>query len=309
MPKKALHHNIIIPFLIFNNNNSSFCGFPQCNLGYFFIHLHSSAQGTFKRILMQYNTDINIIGSIPDYHLIYRSLPLLINNPAELENILVTNNEFDFRTEKSRKRFLSLLNSAFVSKSEAIDELASSLMLSFKNDENAQALLLFWLFSINNKLFFELNRDIFLKYYLQGRAELPKEAVVAYIKDLISTNEDLKGKWSEITIETIASKYLTVLKKLKLVEGTKKKKFTLVRVSDELLAVFVHIISLLDNKKANFLEDDFLSLTFISKENILARLKQIGKKEWIKLNFNGVSLQVEPVFNNNNIIDGIFRRA
>ncbi|TDD78562.1 DUF1819 family protein [Flavobacterium caseinilyticum] len=309
MPKKALHHNIIIPFLIFNNNNSSFCGFPQCNLGYFFIHLHSSAQGTFKRILMQYNTDINIIGSIPDYHLIYRSLPLLINNPAELENILVTNNEFDFRTEKSRKRFLSLLNSAFVSKSEAIDELASSLMLSFKNDENAQALLLFWLFSINNKLFFELNRDIFLKYYLQGRAELPKEAVVAYIKDLISTNEDLKGKWSEITIETIASKYLTVLKKLKLVEGTKKKKFTLVRVSDELLAVFVHIISLLDNKKANFLEDDFLSFTFISKENILARLKQIGKKEWIKLNFNGVSLQVEPVFNNNNIIDGIFRRA
>jgi hypothetical protein len=258
---------------------------------------------------MQYNTDINIIGSIPDYHLIYKALPLLINNPKELENILVTNNEFDFRTEKSRKRFLSLLNSAFVSKSEAIDELASSLMLSFKNDENAQALLLFWLFSINNKLFFELNRDIFLKYYLQGRAELPKEAVVAYIKDLINTNQDLKGKWSEITIETIASKYLTVLKKLKLLEGTKKKKFTLVRVSDELLAVFVHIISLLDNKKANFLEDDFLSFTFISKENILARLKQIGKKEWIKLNFNGVSLQVEPVFNNNNIIDGIFRRA
>jgi hypothetical protein len=39
-------------------------------------------------------------------------------------------------------------------------------------------------------------------------------------------NQDLKG-WSEITIETIVSKYLTVLK-LKLLEGTKKKKFTLV---------------------------------------------------------------------------------
>ena len=258
---------------------------------------------------MHYNTDINIIGSIPDYHLIYKALPLLLSDPKELENILVINNEFDFRTEKSRKRFLSALNSAFVSKNKTTDELASDLMLHFKNDENAQAVLLFWLFNMNNKLFFELNRDLFLKYYFQGRAELPKEAVIAYIKDLISRVDDLKGKWSEITIDTIASKYLTILKKLKLLEGNQKKKFTLIRVSDELLAVFIHLIDLLENRKGNFLEDDFLGFTFISKDNILDRLKRIGKKDWVKLNFNGVALQVEPVFNNNNIIDGIFRRA
>ena len=256
-----------------------------------------------------YNTDINIIGSIPDYHLIYMALPLLLNDPKELETILVTNNEFDFRTEKSRKRFLSALNSAFVSKNKIIDELASSLMIHFKNDLNAQTVLLFWLFSMNNKLFFELNRDLFLKYYFQGRSELPKEAVIAYIKDLISRFDDLKGKWSEITIDTIASKYLTILKKLNLVEGNQKKKFSLIRVSDELLAVFIHLIDLLENRKGNFLEDDFLGFTFVSKENILERLKRIGKKDWIKLNYNGVTLQVEPVFNNNNIIDGIFRRA
>ena len=50
---------------------------------------------------MYYNTDINIIGSIPDYHLIYKTLPLLLNHPKELENILVTNNEFNFRTKQS----------------------------------------------------------------------------------------------------------------------------------------------------------------------------------------------------------------
>lgn len=258
---------------------------------------------------MLYNTDINIIGSIPDYHLIYKALPLLLNDPKELENILVTNNEFDFRTEKSRKRFLSALNSAFVSKNKTIDELASNLMLHFNDDENAQAVLLFWLFSMNNKLFFELNRDLFLNYYFQGRAELPKEAVIAYIKDLISRVDELKGKWSEITVETIASKYLTILKKLKLLEGNQKKKYTLIRVSDELLAVFIHLFSLIENRKGNFLEDDFLSFTFISKENILDRLKRIGKKDWVKVNFNGLALEVEPVFNNNNIIDGIYRRA
>lgn len=259
--------------------------------------------------MTHYNTDINIIGSIPDYHLIYMALPLLLNNPKELENILVNNNEFDFRTEKSRKRFLSVLNSAFVNKNTQINELTAILMPHLKNDETTQATILFWLFSINNKLFFELNRDVFLKYYFQGRAELPKDAVIAYIKDLISRVDELKGKWSEITIDTIASKYLTILKKLKLVEGNQKKKFILNRISDEQLVVFIHLINLLENTKANFLEDDFLSFTFISKDNILDRLKRIGKKNWIKLNFNGVTLQVEPVFNNNSIIDGIFRRT
>ena len=37
---------------------------------------------------MHYNTVINIIGSIPDYHLIYEALPLLLNDPKELKNIL-----------------------------------------------------------------------------------------------------------------------------------------------------------------------------------------------------------------------------
>ena len=55
----------------------------------------------FLKKVNSYNTDINIIGSIPNYHLIYKALPLLLNDPKELENILVTNNEFDFRTEKS----------------------------------------------------------------------------------------------------------------------------------------------------------------------------------------------------------------
>ena len=258
---------------------------------------------------MNYNTDINIIGSIPNYHLIYTALPLLLNNPKHLKNILVTNNEFDFRTEKSRKRFLSALNSAFVNKNDRINELTAVLIANLKSDETTQATILFWLFSINNKLFFELNRDIFLKYYFQGRAELPKDAVIAYIKDLISKSNELKGKWSEITIDTIASKYLTILKKLKLVEGNQKKKFILNRNSDEQLLVFIHLINLLEDPKANFLDEELLIFTFISKENILDRVKRLGKKDWIKLNFNGVILQVETIFNNNNIIDGIFRRA
>lgn len=120
-----------------------------------------------------YNTDINILGGIPNYNLIYTALPLLADGKDSLHKSLVKNNDFDFRTEKSRKRFFSLLMSAFLSNNVEVNELSSKLIQHLENDEKSQALVLFWLFSLNNKLFYELNRDLFLKYFYQGRAELP----------------------------------------------------------------------------------------------------------------------------------------
>jgi hypothetical protein len=255
---------------------------------------------------MNYNSDINPLGSIPDYHLIYRALPLLYGRNNELEKLLVTDNEFNFRTERSRKRFLFVLNSAFITKNESINKLAGVLIDFLENDEQAKALIVFWLFSINNRLFYELNRDIFLKYYYQGRAELPKNDVMAYLKNLIAENSELKGKWSEETIDTMASKYLTVLKKLGLLEGRHKKTFRMITITNEMLAVFVHFFARMEGRKTNMLEDEFLPFSFVSAGNMVDRLKTIGKKDWIKMNYTGASLEVEGKFEINTIAHGIF---
>ena len=258
---------------------------------------------------MNYNTDINIVGSIHDYHLIYKALPLLISKEDKLIQILVKDNEFNLRTEKSRKRFLSVLNSAFVNEDEAINDFVGEIIGSKDLDEKSKAIFLFWVFSINNELFRELNNLLFLKYYFQGRAEFPAKDVVAYLKDLIARTEELKGRWSENTIGTIASKYLTVLKKLNLLEGTQKKSFCFIRVSDQLIVCLIHIYNLMNQQGANFLDHEFSQWMFISKDSILERLKKISKKDWIKINYTGSTLRVESVFNKNNIIDGIFRRS
>jgi hypothetical protein len=258
---------------------------------------------------VKYNTDINIVGSIPDYHLIYKALPLLISKDDKLIQILVKDNEFNLRTEKSRKRFLSVLNSAFVNEDGAINEFVGEIIGSKDVDDKSKAIFLFWVFSINNELFRELNNLLFLKYYYQGRAEFPAKDVEAYLKDLINRTEELQGRWSENTISTIASKYLTVLKKLNLIEGTQKKSFCFIRISDELIVCLIHIYSLMNLQGANFLDHEFSQWMFISKDSILERLKKIGKKDWIKMNYTGSSLRVESGFDNNNIIDGIFRRS
>ena len=222
---------------------------------------------------MNYNTDINIIGSIPDYHLIYKSLPLLYAKDEMLEKILVADNEFNLRTEKSRKRFLSVLSSAFVTENESLNDFVGQLFAQQTIDEESKGIILFWLFSINNQLFLELNRDVFLKYLYQGRAELPVTDVIAYLKDVISRHSEMKGKWSELTIKTIASKYLTTLVKLNLLEGRQKKKFRFIRITDELIVCLIHMYTLLDQQGANFLEHEARA------ERVAAHKIQVQKQQ------------------------------
>ena len=179
----------------------------------------------------------------------------------------------------------------------------------FSNQELSRAILFFWLFSINNRLFFELNRDLFLNYYFSGRAELPKGEIIAFLKELIASHSDSKKLWSESTIERIASKYLTLLKKLGLLEGSQKKYFRYVNISDELLTFYVHIYCRMSNRRTNLLEDEFMSFSFIPEESMIDRLKGIAKKKLIRMSLSGSSVNVAPVFDSNTIKDGLSGRA
>lgn len=240
-----------------------------------------------------YNTDINIIGSIPDYELVYKAIELFSQNEDELESLIIKDNKFDFRTEKSRKRFLSAVYSAFLNFSDNTHKELLVSIFSSNISLPSKQLVLFWQFIVTNTLFLEITRDVFIKAYYSGRISLPKTDVVAYIKDLISKNENLKDCWSESTINTIASKYLTILKKLDLVDGTSKKSFKHLQLSDEALLIFIYFIKTVEPKLVNILESKYFEFVFISKDTFLNRVKQLAKKEVIDMSYNGVSLKIE----------------
>lgn len=243
--------------------------------------------------MTNYNTDINLIGGIPDYELIYKAIKLFSKDEKELEDLIINDNQFDFRTEKSRKRFLSAVYSAFLNFKD--EEHKKLLVKLFSTNISLQSkqLILFWQFIFTNTLFLEITRDVFLKAYYSGRVSLPKDDIVAYMKDLISKKDELKGSWSESTINTIASKYLTVLKKLDLVEGTAKKKFKHLQVTDESLLIFIYLIKILEPNNSNILDSQYFDFAFISKDTFLSRVKQLAKKDLIEMSYNGVLLKIE----------------
>lgn len=256
-----------------------------------------------------YNTDINILGSIPDFQLIFESFPLMVEGSADLFDTIVSKNEYNLRTAKSRKRFTSVLKSALLNEDDRINKIVADGIVHFANNSKAKALLVFWLLSLNNKLFFEINRDVFLKNYFNGRVALPKDDVLAYLKEIVANDKNLKEKWSDSTVEIIASKYLTLMKKLSLMEGGQKKSFVHVSVSDEMLTLFLHIFTYLTDNNVNFYDHPFSDFSFISDESKLERLKKLGLKNMINIKSAGGSLVVKEVFEPQNIIDGIFGRT
>ncbi len=111
----------------------------------------------------QYKTNINAVGSIPDYDMIYSVQHLLAENVSEekLHESLVINNRFGIRTQASRARFLRVVRSAFWQfRNQEHETLIRSLFLSEKL-ENTKPHALFWMMGINNALFESITNHVF----------------------------------------------------------------------------------------------------------------------------------------------------
>ena len=119
-----------------------------------------------------------------------------------------------------------------------------------------------------------------------------------YVKEIISNHPELKDKWSKLTIETIASKYLTILKKLDLVEGSVKKNFKHLQITNEALLIFINLVLAVEPECSNFFDAKLFPLCFTSKENFLIRAKELAGKDLLQLSFNGTSLKITSKIKN-----------
>jgi len=256
--------------------------------------------------LHTYNSDINIIGGIPDYQLIFKAIELYTSGKDTMEDAIIKHNEFDFKTENARKRFLAAVNSTFLNFHNEDHEALITALFTHTMSLETKQLILFWQFSLSNRLFFEISRDVFVKNYFSGRVSFPKEDVVAYLKDLIANTSELKDKFTEKTINTIASKYLTVLKKLDLLEGRQKKTFKHIQVSNDALVIFLHLLKAIDPSGSDILKNKYLSLSMVPLDSFTERVKQLAKKDLVNMSFNGVALKVDTIHTNKGIGNVLF---
>ena len=64
-------------------------------------------------------------------------------------------------------------------------------------------------------------------------------------------------------------------------------------MSNEELLIFIYLLKTLEPDNPNILNSDFLIFSFISKDSLLNRVKQLAKKDLFEMSFNGEQLKIE----------------
>lgn len=252
------------------------------------------------------NSDINIIGSIPDFSLIEAALEFFAKGKGELDlkELVVTNNAFDFRTESARKRFLAAVSGSILVFANDNHKALVENLFSAPGHESLKRKVVFWQLLFGNDLFLLISKNVYAKAYFSGRTSLAGKEVFAYLKDLQTLSPKLKT-FSDSTLDKIASKYLTILKKLEMVAGVAKKQILNVRLSEHEILFFVYLILSVDNSTNDILKNPYHEFFFLEKSELVQALKNIKYMPFIDITSTGETLNVILKLSPKELVDAI----
>jgi hypothetical protein len=236
------------------------------------------------------NSDINILGGLPDLNLVTQFL----HSVKEVNIVKEPHYTYTaIKTEKSVKRFEKAINNSLLKFKNIDIKNLITCTLSQEYVTNDSLLLIFWNASYNNELLNYLNTQIYFPAFYSGRISIKQDEVVACLKDLRESEFQLK-KWSENTLGKVGSKYLTLLKKFHLMEGSQNKTILHPYLNDRMFILFVYWIKAVETK-SNLLESEWLKYSFCEKSVFFERLMQKKFAKYFQLNYTGDNLKIETI--------------
>lgn len=241
--------------------------------------------------ISDYNTAINVLGGLHDLSVIEEAFHYVFEH-EEISKSRLPKDLFGSRTEKSYKRFDSVIRNTILLFSNREHKLLLKSVFSKGIPLQDRNMVLFWQLALNNRLFREITEEVFIPVYWSGRASLPRDEILSYLKELKYQNPDLTNKWSDYTTEIIATKYLKLMSKIGLVEDDQKKSFTSFSISTEAIITFLYFSRIADPTQNNLLKNSFITLSMIPKEDLIARLKKLSMKGYFEMDYNGVNLNL-----------------
>lgn len=218
---------------------------------------------------MDINSDINILGGVPDYNLIriYIAGEAKDKSSDEIQREYTT-----IKTEKAFKRFQRAIDKSMNSfKTTELKEMIQTLCNTQSLDET-MLLLFFWNMSVNNEMFAYLNEQVYFPMLFSGRNVVTAEEVLACLKEL-KQGETTLQKWSDSTMKITASKYLTVMKKLGLVNGGIKKRIVYKNLSDKQFLLFAYWLMQVE-ESTNLSDSSWMKYGFMEKPYFIERCLQ-----------------------------------
>jgi len=249
---------------------------------------------------MNINTDINVLGGLPDWNLINVFLKESMGSMRVSDNMQTYT---AIKTNKSVKRFETAISSTLIKFSKPEIEVLIRDILAYENISDDSLLLLFWNSSFNNELMNYLNEQVYFVSFYSGRISIKNDELIACLKDLRERESELK-KWSESTLERTASKYLTLMKKFNLMEGSLNKTIVHPYLNDKMFVLFIYWITAIETR-SNLLESDWLKYSFCEPKIFIERVLQKKFAKYFQLTYTGDKLKIEPSISYERIYDTV----
>ena len=227
---------------------------------------------------------------------------------SEIQKAVVTDNRYGIRTQEARSRFLRAIKSAFWRfKNDAHETLIRTLFRAPGFEKNKR-LALFPMLAINNPLFENITKQVFIKTYFSGRVQIHSTDIIAYLRDARETDAVIR-KWSDTTLNTVASKYLTFLKKIDFVTGRQKKVFKYIRVDNTSLIFFIYLIKAAEPEQPDIFKNRYCDFLLIEKTSLLDILKKAAFSAFFDIETAGTDLKVNLKCKYEELIHVISSRA
>ncbi|MBV6512079.1 MAG: DUF1819 family protein [Ignavibacteriales bacterium] len=251
---------------------------------------------------MNINTDINLLGGLPDWNLItlfYQNTELATKSVDQIHTYT------GLKTARSVTRFRKAIISTLLRFQFEEAEKLFSILLRLKGIDSDTRLYLFWNASFNNDLLHYLNSHVFFPALYSGRVSISKSETESCLRELRQSSDELRS-WSEYTLTLTASKYLTLLKKFGLMEGSINKKINTIYLSDAMMAIYIYWLAAV-SEMPNLLKSRWLQYSFMERESFLARITQKKFARYFSLVYTGDRLNIEPLIPSEELHEIIFK--
>ena len=233
----------------------------------------------------KYDSGVNIMGSVPNYNVM---LDYISDTYGITEG---STGAFEFRTEKSLRRFISAIESCILKfKNETHKSMFFDALANKDYSIQERLVVLFWQLTYSNRLFSRITAEVFMKAVYSGRITITAEEVTSFLRYIKETE---KGEldWSEDTIKISGSKYLTIMKKLGLADGAIKKTIVHPVITNNLFVYFIRFIQTVSDDKT--LHNPYMIFSFSEEPNIISRLKKIENIQYWDISQIGNEIKID----------------
>jgi len=215
---------------------------------------------------VRFNSDTNILGGVPDYAAMIQYAVASLDKTKD--------SEFSFRTENAGKRFIAAINRCILTFQNKVHrQIVYDALSSEELRIDQKLMIVFWQMTINNELFARITENYYMKSVYAGRLSLRPEEIMSYFYEL---RRDFPGEltWSEATLKLTASKYLTIMKKLGLAEGTQTKEIKYPNIGDDLFVILVKLaLAVYPDDPTE--ENTLFKYSFLDASSLVSRMKAI----------------------------------